>query len=338
MIAYPLGSSARRALARAAHPLRRAVFGVVFGCLTSGSLAAQATPPDPSSPRLELFERAQTLVGDGEVTSGRAIVDSLLRVSRSGTPEYAEALYWRAALAATAADAERDYLRVSVEYSSSPYAEDALLRLGMLELARSDRAGAIRRFERIVTNHPEGRQRARAQYWIGRTHFDENRMAEGCSALTAARRATPDDQVELVTQIDYYAQRCRGVAAAPAPGIPPAPTPSRTTPPPPTRTTTPAAPAPAAPAPRPTPAAAPAAMPSAGTAFSVQVAAFPQRESATRFAARLRERGHDARVDGTAAPFRVRIGRFPTREAATARLAELKRQSIDGFVAEVPAR
>ncbi len=311
---------------------RAAASAAVALCLTTTSLVAQATPPDPSSPRLPLYERAQTMVGDGDVAAGRAVVDSLMGVSRTGTPEYAEALYWRAALSGTAADAERDYLRVSVEYPSSPYAEDALLRLGMLELARGDRRAAIRRFDRIVTDHPNGRQRARAQYWMGRTYFEENRMPEGCGALAAARGATPDDQVELVTQIDYYAQRCRGVtAAAPSPVTTPAPTTPRPTPAPAT---------PSRPATTPSrPPAIPATAPSvSGPAFSVQVAAFPQRTSADRFAARLRERGHEARVDGSTAPFRVRIGRFSTREAASARLAELKRQNIDGFVAEVDGR
>ena len=72
--------------------------------------------------------------------------------------------------------------------------------------------------------------------------------------------------------------------------------------------------------------------------YSVQVAAFPQKVNADRYAARLRERGFDARVDGTSEPFRVRIGRYGTREAATQRLQELRRQNLDGFIAEVPGQ
>ena len=51
---------------------------------------------------------------------------------------YGDAIFWRGALAETAADAERDYRRVIVEYPLSPYADDALLSLAELEQARSD--------------------------------------------------------------------------------------------------------------------------------------------------------------------------------------------------------
>src|SRR5690606_295082 len=82
------------------------------------------------------------------------------------------------------------------------------------ELSRGDRRQALARFESVVIRYPTGRQRPRAQYWIGRTYFDDNRISEGCTALEAARGATPSDAVELRTQIDYYSQRCRGVTAA----------------------------------------------------------------------------------------------------------------------------
>jgi TolA-binding protein len=299
------------------------------GAVVAAPAALHAQADSPSS---EVYTRAQDLVGNGEGAAGRALVDSMLAAARAGTPAYAEALFWRAALAQTAAEAERDYLRVSVEYPASPFAEDALLRLGMLELSRGNRRQAMQRFESLVLRYPTGRQRPRAQYWIGRTYFDDNRIAEGCTALSAARSATPGEAVELITQIDYYAQRCRGVQPAAASdvvgvGAPastdvsptPAPAPAPSTP-------APVASAPTTPAPS---ASAPA------VTYSVQVAAFPVRANAERYAARLRERGFDARVDGTSEPFRVRIGRYGTREAAMQRLQDLRRQSLDGFVAEV---
>jgi hypothetical protein len=48
------------------------------------------------------YRRAQTLVNDGNATAGRAIVDSLISRATPGTNAYAEGLYWRAVLSATA--------------------------------------------------------------------------------------------------------------------------------------------------------------------------------------------------------------------------------------------
>ena len=319
---------------RLAAGITMAVAGAVFAA--PAALHAQA-----DSPGSEVYIRAQDLVGNGEGAAGRALVDSMLATARAGTPAYAEALFWRAALAQTAAEAERDYLRVSVEYPASPFAEDALLRLGMLELSRGNRRQAMQRFESLVLRYPTGRQRPRAQYWIGRTYFDDNRVSEGCTALEAARGATPADAIELRTQIDYYAQRCRGVTsaapervvgvAAPAGSAANAPV-----------SGAPAAqpdPAPAAVAPAATPAAPSAAQPATGAVhYSVQIGAFTARADAERVAQQLRNNGHDARVDGDSSPFRVRIGRYGTREAAQARLNDLRRRQMDGFVTEVPAQ
>ena len=71
--------------------------------------------------------------------------------------------------------------------------------------------------------------------------------------------------------------------------------------------------------------------------WSVQVAAVSTATEATAMVKRLRDRGYDARVDGSAAPFRVRFGRFPTRAAATAALEGYKtKEKAAAFLVEVP--
>ena len=72
-----------------------------------------------------VLQRAESMVDAGRAAAGRALVDSVLTAAAPGTEAYAEALYARASLAATAGDAERDYLRLTVEYSLSPRAPDA---------------------------------------------------------------------------------------------------------------------------------------------------------------------------------------------------------------------
>src|SRR5581483_4987237 len=99
--------------------------------------SATRTPPTDS-----VFIRARQLVVSGNGAAGRLLVDSVVAVTTPDTPAYGEALYWRAALAASSADAERDYRRLVVEYPLSPRVPDALLQLAQLELARGDKQAA----------------------------------------------------------------------------------------------------------------------------------------------------------------------------------------------------
>lgn len=80
-----------------------------------------------------------------------------------------------------------------------------------------------------------------------------------------------------------------------------------------------------------------AAAPASGaTAWTVQIAAFPTAAEAATFAAVIRERGYETRVDGTAAPFRVRFGYYATRGAAAAAMEAYKlNERGDAFLAQV---
>ena len=53
-----------------------------------------------------VYAKAQTMVNDGNAAAGRALVDSMIAIAAPGSNEYAEGVYWRAVLAATAAEAE----------------------------------------------------------------------------------------------------------------------------------------------------------------------------------------------------------------------------------------
>ena len=131
-------------------------------------LAAQETAI--ASP---VYRRAQTLVNDGNVTAGRALVDSMVGIAAPGSNDYAEAIYWRAVFAGTAAEAELDYRRIVVDYARSPRVEDALIRLAQLEIARANYDGALRHLNLLVADHPQSPSRGRAGYWIARALFDK---------------------------------------------------------------------------------------------------------------------------------------------------------------------
>ena len=192
--------------------MSKAIWCAVILALAPVSVVeAQATiPVDPA------YKRAQALVNDGNVTAGRALVDSMIAVAAPGSNEYAEGVYWRAVLAATAADAEMDYRRIVVDFPASPRVEDALIRLAQLEIARGNYDAALRHLNRLATEHPDSPSRARAGYWSARALFDKNDLQGGCAATADALTRVSDTDAELKNQINYLNQRCAGVVLTPA--------------------------------------------------------------------------------------------------------------------------
>lgn len=288
-------------------------------------LRAQSNPAADS-----VFERARQLVANGNGAAGRVLVDSMVTVATPNTPAYAEALYWRARLAATGSDAEADYRRLVVEYPLSPRSGDALLQLALLEVARGDRASAIVHLERFLLENPRHEDRARAGLQLVRLSFDQGDAFRGCVTLGRTLREVPESSVELRNQLTYYSPRCanvdttRRVASADSTA-----TKGDTT-----KTegaargegrrgakTTPARPA------------------ATQGRFTVQVGAYGTRAEADRNANRLKTRGVDARVVEAEGrfKFRVRVGRYATRAEATAAANKLKAQKIEAFVTEVGA-
>lgn len=272
-----------------------------------------------------VFARAQQLVAEGNGDAGRALVATQLERATPGSAEYVEALFWRAALAGTATEAEADYRRIIVEHSASPRVEDALTRMAQLELARGRHAEALRHLERLVREYPASPSRARTHYWLARVLFDENQLARGCVRLAEARAAAPAVDVELRNQIEYHGQRCAGVdtsaAAVAAAARPvrqqqadasrPAPAPQR-------------APAPAASGVR--------------EQWTVQVAAVATRQAAVELQERIRARGYDARVVRIDNLWRVRVGRYANRADAVTVSERMKSQRIDNFITEAEPR
>lgn len=296
--------------------------------LLSGAAATAAAQSDA------VYARAQTLVSEGQGAQGRALVDSMYRISAPSSGERADALFWRATLSATAADAERDYRAIVVDHSTSPRVEDALLRLAQLELARGDRDGALRHLQRLSTEYPGSRHGARTSYWTARVLFEKGDLPAACAANTEALARVAVADVELKNQIEYQQQRCRGAMAGAGSAGTPAPA---VTPPRPVPVAAPSTPRDAAPS-IPLDASAPLPAASRGRSYSVQVAAANTRAGAQTIVTRMRGRGYQARIDGTVAPFRVRVGSYQTRAEATRLLNELKAKGIDGFVAIIEAR
>jgi cell division protein FtsN len=181
----------------------RILFGLLLPCASTHLLAqAAARPVDPA------FVRAQALVSDGNGAAGRALIDSVLAATPTNAPLYPQGLFWRATLASNAADAESDYKHIVVDYPLAPQAEDALLRLAQLELARGDRDAALGHLQRIPRDYPRSKSLPRASYWTARVLFEKNDTPSACAANANALSQAGPDEIELRNQIQYQGQRC----------------------------------------------------------------------------------------------------------------------------------
>jgi cell division septation protein DedD len=358
--------------------MRRFVTSMVFALaataiLVRSSGAQDAAPTRASTPVSDsIYQRARRLVSEGDGAAGRAIVDSILRAAAEGTPVYGDALFWRGALAETAAEAERDYRRVIVEYPLSRYADDALLSIAELEQARGDRTAAYQHLQRFVREHPMGPARARAGLAAARLAFEQRDVTRGCAMIADARLSAGSTDVELRNQIDYHGARCpstpptsaAATAAPVSPSVRSSGSPTITSSPPPSSpsasatgpaavnatsnttsarrrdTATTRAPASAAVRTAPTetdPAKEPATRASTPHGiWTIQLAAYNTRSDAEALVRKLAARGVKARISGDAKPFRVRLDYYSTRYEAVTRVTELKERGIIGFVTEEP--
>ena len=270
------------------------------------AVSLMLTPRSGSSQGVDTtLARIERLVVAGDRSSARFLTDSLIAALPPESPRLADALYWRAQSASSAADAERDYLRISMEHPFAARAPDALMALAQLELARGDRGTARRRFDLLLRDYPSGKHVPRASLWSGRLALEDRDYVAGCATLNAARPLVGAGDIELRNQFDYFVAQCERVPVADTVAV----------------VETPA------------PVASPAATPTE-TQYSVQVAAFNAHRDATSLASRLKERGFDARVVGARAPYRVRVGRYATRADAAAALARMRASKVSGIVVE----
>ena len=185
------------------------VFGALLVAIGGGPTFAGAQGTSVSAPSSDsLFRRARRMVSEGNGGAGRALVDTVLQRAEVGTPSYGDALFWRGALAQTAAEAERDYRRVIVEYPLSYYVDDALLAIAELEQARGDRAAALQHLQRFVKEHPASVARSTAALAAARLAFEQRDSRVGCSLISDARTSLSPADVELRNQVEYYAPRC----------------------------------------------------------------------------------------------------------------------------------
>jgi hypothetical protein len=258
-------------------------------CLGLLSLSAVPLAAQSDSQLVHVVQMAQ----EGQGDSARSLMGRILATTSPADSLYPEVLYTSGLVARTVPEMRRAYQRVSVEYASSGWADDALLRLGLLDFADGNPAGTLKNVERIRTDYPASPLMAVASYWGARAAFDLKRTAEGCHWLDEGE-AGVGDNVELKNQLDYLQSRCA------AGMIPPAESTladSGKTPPP---------------------------APVAKGGYSVQIGAVKTQAAADDLLKTLTGTGVAGRIVKEGGYLKVRAGPFPTRAAADAAAGKLK--------------
>jgi cell division septation protein DedD len=253
--------------------------------LTAFGGAAQAQ--DDSLFADTVLNAAVRLAAGGQGDSARALVRGRIAALSPVDSAYPAALYAAGLVAGSAESALTYFRRVSIEYTQSPWAAPALVRLAQYAYASGDFATAVTSAERVLSDYPLSSARAAAAYWAGRAHLELSELAPACARMEQAQaEAGPD--IETANRARFYLQRC---TAAPPPPMD----------------------------------SAAAAAPPKTTQYSVQVGAVRSAAAANDLMQRLTQYGFPTRVvrdpDGL---LKVRVGPYKTRAEAQRASSRLK--------------
>lgn len=288
--------------------------------LLAGPLRAQ------SDPRLVAAVRSAQ---EGQGDSARATVTRLLDATAPTDTLYSQILYTQAMVADNAADMRRSLQRVVVEYPTSSWADDALIRLVQMDYATRSFDAAARNLERLRQDYPLTPLYSQASYWAARTYFDLKDQAHACQWLSDGLARVGDD-LELQNQLAYLNQRC-AVAVAGDSGADSAVGRADSTRRP---DTTRAAPSPP---PQPTADSLRRRPPPPRPRYRIQIAAVATPGAADDAADAAEKLGYPAVIMRERGLYKVRVGAFTTREEAQAAAAKVKAK-LGGspFVVAIP--
>lgn len=258
--------------------------------LVSNRLAAQ------TNPRLVAVVR---LAQEGLADSARGIVRRALAAAEPSDSLYPEILFTAGLVAATEFDRRISLRRVIVEYSTSEWADDALLLMGQVEYANSNPGAALAQFSRLLADYPNSSLVAVAAFWGARAAGDLDNGPEACRIADLGLSSATDD-VEVKNQLQYQRQRCAALIQKTPASAPDSVAPPAVTEPPP---------------PRPAPVV---------KGFRVQVIAAPTQAKANETIKRLKAIGYAATVVREGGFFKVRAGPFATRNEAQTAVTKIR--------------
>lgn len=180
---------------------------VLGGAMLAAPLAAQGADSVVSARAADALARVRRLTSS-DVGGARSVADSLVNALPAESSAMPEALFARASIAASAAEAERDYTRIVTDFRFAPKVPDALMRLAVLESARNNRAGALKHLDRLLRDHGDSPARSRASLLAGRIRMDMNDPARACDLLAAAYASATALERDVRDQAVTAGARC----------------------------------------------------------------------------------------------------------------------------------
>ncbi len=210
-------------------------------------------------------------------------------------------------VASDAGEMRTELQRIAVEYSTSAWADDALLRLVQMDYATRNLSGAARNLEKLRADYPASNLLAQASYWAARVYFDQSNSAQACRWL-ADGLTRSQGNVELQNQLGYLNQRCANVAVATGDSTG-------------ARDSSKTAPSDSAHA---ASASDSAAAPTGKTVYRIQIAAVGNKAAANDAERKARALGLTVKTLHEKKLYKVRVGQYATRAEAQAAAAGLK--------------
>jgi len=181
--------------------------------LVGVALLLFAHPPSRLSAQTDhRLQAALRLAQEGRQDSAQALVGQLLATLSPADSVYPEAVYTQAKLGTDARTITTNLQRVIVEYSRSPWADDALLLLAQFHFAQGDDAATVQAAERLRRDYPDSPLRARVALPAARASFNLRDATRGCTLIHEAEAGAGDD-VEFRNQVSFYASRCSGASS-----------------------------------------------------------------------------------------------------------------------------
>ncbi len=194
---------------RQVHVGIRVVLGFAGRLLVAGALLSSSTAMAQET----LLEQAERLADRGEPVEAR---EALTRweegYGRTATAaDRARAWFLAARLADDGVVAELHYLRVIIEGSNSPYADDALLRLGQFKVAEEEHARAIEYLGRLRRDYPTSEHGPEALLWIARAARGLGDPERACDAADQGLEEVAPGDTVLARSLTEERSSCQNV-------------------------------------------------------------------------------------------------------------------------------
>lgn len=120
-------------------------------------IAVWASLPVPCSAQDATLDGVESLVSEARYDSARQLLEVWWNEGRAdaGRADRERGLWLRGLLTLDPSLAERDFLRIVVEFRGGSYSDDALFRLAHFEEAEQEYEGAVRHLENLLRDHAD---------------------------------------------------------------------------------------------------------------------------------------------------------------------------------------